>query len=264
VRHFIVYHNPQKMGPMDPQDVKLSIVTGKSVNKLLGDRIWLLMGEGKPRRFCLCATFIVDSIYPDEEKKPYPNLACGTEGIVFDPFVSLDGHPWFEELKTKQGNFAFGLQIVKERRFINGLVAAGALAPAPVPKTEGTRRRVGGGFGDHISNKEVELAAIKAVREYYRCRGWSVVSVEKDCLGYDLDCTKGKQLQHVEVKGIRGSLCSFIITPNELDASRGDPLFRLCAVTNTTDSPRFHWFSGERLSLEFRFEPASFYARPKE
>ena len=31
MRHFIVYHNPEKMGPMEPQDVELSIVTGKSV-----------------------------------------------------------------------------------------------------------------------------------------------------------------------------------------------------------------------------------------
>jgi hypothetical protein len=265
VRHFIVYHNPEKMGPLEPKDVELSIVTGKSVNGLLGDRIWLLMGEGRPRRVYLCATFIVDSVYPDEEEEPYPNLASGTEGVVFNPFVSLNNCPWFEEFKAKQGNFAFGLQAVKERRFINGLVAAGALTSAQVPKTDKVmRRKVGGGFGDLVSNKEVELAAIKAVRDYYKGRGWSVISVENECLGYDLDCTKGKQLQHVEVKGIRGSLCSFIITPNELDASRGDPLFRLCAVTNATDTPKFHWFSGERLLLDFRFEPASFYARPKE
>lgn len=125
--------------------------------------------------------------------------------------------------------------------------------------------KTGAGFGSAAENRLVEQAAIRAVTRDYKSRGWNVTSQEHRCLGYDLCCTHGKIVEHVEVKGIRGAVCSFIITANETQASRTDPLFKLWVVTNARiPSRRKLWrFPGAKLGTTFDLQLIAFVARPK-
>jgi hypothetical protein len=96
MRHFLVYHNPDAMGyslnENSAEESDFSIITNKPVRTLLGDRIWLITGEGRPRRYYLCETFIVDAIDRDQESV-YTNIAKGTEGQRFLPMIQLDDQP---------------------------------------------------------------------------------------------------------------------------------------------------------------------------
>jgi hypothetical protein len=53
VKHFVVYHNPEKMGYAAEAVPELCFVTNKPVGNLIGNRIWLIQGEAKPRRYVL-------------------------------------------------------------------------------------------------------------------------------------------------------------------------------------------------------------------
>jgi hypothetical protein len=97
---------------------------------------------------------------------PQRNLALGGKDRPFSKPVPIDAAPWFDTLRRKTGNFAFGLQHIKDRRVIAGLmqVAAGRKPP-------GSARRqgmgMGAGLGDAETNRLVERAAIKAIKRHY-------------------------------------------------------------------------------------------------
>jgi len=57
---------------------------------------------------------------------PQRNLALGDYDRPFDEPVPIDSAPWFEQLRRKTGNFAFGLQHIKDHRIIARLIQAAA------------------------------------------------------------------------------------------------------------------------------------------
>lgn len=121
----------------------------------------------------------------------------------------------------------------------------------------------GGGFGDPEQNARVERAAVSAVKRDYRARGWAVQSKESEKVGYDLLCSRGSVVQHVEVKGISGPVCSFPITAKEKKRAEDDPAFRLIAMTNALKANRreLSKFRGSEFLRKFRFAPTNFMAR---
>jgi Domain of unknown function (DUF3883) len=123
----------------------------------------------------------------------------------------------------------------------------------------------GAGIGEAEQNALVELAAVNAVTSEYRSRGWRVKSKESEKVGYDLLCRRGSAVHHVEVKGIRGAICSFMITANEKNKAELDPAFSLVAVTKALepDRRRLSEFTGPDLLRKFHFAPISFMARPR-
>lgn len=123
--------------------------------------------------------------------------------------------------------------------------------------------RGGAGFGDPGRNPAVERAAVIAVRADYEARGWKVVSFEAANLGYDLHCTTRGNIEHVEVKGVSGSVPSFPITRGELQCARVDPRFVLKVVTNALDDGKrkIHSWSGRGFLKEFTATPMTFMAR---
>lgn len=144
-----------------------------------------------------------------------------------------------------------------------GRHAASRAAPdAPQPHWVGG---AGGGFGNAEQNARVEQRAVLAVKRYYRSRGWAVESkeAEKPGPGYDLLCSRSSVVHHVEVKGIKGPHCSFVVTANEKQTAEADPEFWLIAVTRALDAKRRNLskFTGLELLRKFRFAPLSFMAR---
>jgi len=62
---------------------------------------------------------------------------------------------------------------------------------------------------------QIEISAVNKTIEYYENHGYEVKSVETDNVGWDLEAIKGSTKLLVEVKGHRGNVIHFGLTPNE-------------------------------------------------
>lgn len=111
--------------------------------------------------------------------------------------------------------------------------------------------RSGAGFGDAAANKLVEGAAVKAFKRRYRA--WQLDDRQKYNVGYDFCARRHAEERHVEIKGVRGSQPSFLITDNEVAVAQEDPLWSLCVVTEALSTrPKIHEWSGAEFLSQFR------------
>lgn len=91
---------------------------------------------------------------------------------------------------------------------------------------------------DPAIRKQVETAAIECVVQYYKSRGFDWSSVERDNVGWDLECVQGKLKLLVEVKGCSGA-AQVELTPNEYDAmKRFKHRYRLAIVSTALEDPQ--------------------------
>ena len=104
---------------------------------------------------------------------------------------------------------------------------------------------------DPEHNAKVEEAAVRTVRKHFENLGYTVESVEKDNVGWDLEAYLGeKRRLRIEVKGLSGSGPVVELTPKEykkLQEKADD--YRLAIVTDAISrTPRLMIcrFSGER------------------
>ena len=102
------------------------------------------------------------------------------------------------------------------------------------------------------------------VTRQFEEEGWTVESVERNKCGYDLVCTKEGRRKDVEVKGVRGTECKFIITAGELRQASSNPHFIICVVTEALlNAPKMSSYSGGRFLREFELNPISYWAVPR-
>lgn len=121
--------------------------------------------------------------------------------------------------------------------------------------------RSGAGFGDYKTNKKVEIAAIKKATNYLERNGYTVVSRERDKIGYDLEARKGNREIHVEVKGSSGNGGQCIITTQESEVAKNDPLFRIWIITDALSrNSKIIKFTGTKFLEEFELKPISYMA----
>ncbi|MBA3351214.1 MAG: hypothetical protein H0U23_02095 [Blastocatellia bacterium] len=117
---FLAYHNPEKMGERAIDLEVHAVLTKKEVPRIIGDRVWLVTGEGSPRKYYLCDWFIVDRIETIDD--PYfRKRISGRAGNFIRPMRRLDEHEWFPDFKRSNGNFGLGFQPINEVRFIKAL-----------------------------------------------------------------------------------------------------------------------------------------------
>ncbi len=111
-RHFVQYHNPEKMGHDCELSDEMSIFTNKPYSLLIvlpGNMVWLIAGDGHPRSYSLCYAFVVDEI-GESDDPAFAWYARGTEGRLFQPPLRIDHDPWFESFLRRQSNFSLGLR----------------------------------------------------------------------------------------------------------------------------------------------------------
>lgn len=102
---------------------------------------------------------------------------------------------------------------------------------------------------DPQSRKKIETVAINEIIKEYTERGFNVISVESENLGWDLEAVHKRTKLRIEVKGLSGEKVSVEITPNEFKNMKDyKDSYRLCVVTNCLASPLVHVFAycGER------------------
>jgi hypothetical protein len=144
MKHYIVYHSVEKMGttfrgPESGNSGEFCIVTRKKVDRLPGNIVWLISGEGKPRDYRLEHWFIVagtERIDDDE----FLSEAIGTEGVRLGG-IPLNGLPWFKAFSDSQNHFSLGLQPIKDE-FVANLAelarSKGFRVPAEIPEASPT------------------------------------------------------------------------------------------------------------------------------
>lgn len=119
----------------------------------------------------------------------------------------------------------------------------------------------GAGFGDYKTNKLVEAAAIKKATNFLQRNGYTVVSREKDKIGYDLEARKGSKEIHVEVKGSSGKGNQFLITRQETEMAKKDYLFQIWIITDSLSrKPEITRFTGVKFLEKFKLNPISYLA----
>jgi hypothetical protein len=147
---------------------------------------------------------------------------------------------WFVELSPNPAVKPF-------LRKVRALLDNGLAAKDPVSRGGGRW----GGKTDPERNAQVEQAAIAEVCKHYA--GYTVKSVEKDNLGWDLEAhlPGKKNALRLEVKGLFGSELQVGLTPREYRAFKAHiegtmANYRLCVVTRA--------LSGSPKLVIFRFD----------
>ena len=262
MEEYVQYHNADLMGYWceEEEEGNFGVVTNAHwAPKMVGKRIWLIGGEGKPRRYYLCYYFIVDWV-EEETQGNFRYLLGGTRGRRFTPPILLNEFPWFKAFLRSQQNFRFGLRKIDEE-FVDALYKVGGVSKVAERKSISS---VGAGFGDALTNRRVEEAAVEVVSSFYKHLGWKVQSVEADRIGFDLLCVKGEEEKHVEVKGVKGNAIAFFVTAGEVERARIDPNFTLCVVTEALTVPKMRCFSGREFLQKFVLKPVTYRAEMKE
>ncbi|MCE4517948.1 protein NO VEIN domain-containing protein [Xanthomonas hortorum] len=91
---------------------------------------------------------------------------------------------------------------------------------------------------DAAMNVLVEAAAIDAVSEHYESLDYTVKSVEKENLGWDLEVSRDAKTHKIEVKGVSADTIYFELTPNEYRMLREHPeTYQVSVVCSALDTP---------------------------
>lgn len=132
MRHFIAYHNTEKMGRRLHDGDPLRLLTNKRINHLLQNVVWFISGEGaRVRQFSLGSVFSVAEV-GETADQGFKRFAAGP-GHVFRPPIPVNDLPWFSELLRATGHFAFGVHEVKDEAVIGGLIEVAAKDGYEVP-----------------------------------------------------------------------------------------------------------------------------------
>jgi len=257
-----------------PTDINFNWYTARKAffNRVrANDNLWLVSSSRKPHpaKWALVARVFVHrkQEIPGVER-PFRIIGSPSKSQRLDYRSQSDLTPTLRNLEFASGKMiksrgrAIGKALQSIRRLTDRDVVLLTEHAQENPFTlenslEEAIKNGGAGFGDPETNRRVERAAILHVESLYRSAGWLVVSREKEHLGYDLLCKKdGKELC-LEVKGIRQTIQSFIITKKEKDTAK-DARFRLCLVTSALTNPELIEYTGFELLRNFDFTALAF------
>jgi len=120
MRHFIAYHNVERIGRRLAEGDPHGVDTKKPVAQLIGEYVWFIEGLGSaPKEYFLSSLFVVTDTGPSASDA-FRNEASGP-GHTFVPPPRLNDLSWFQELFRSVAHFSTGLQEVTEPRLIEEL-----------------------------------------------------------------------------------------------------------------------------------------------
>ena len=117
MRHFIAYHNADRMGYADIE--RLRVLTSKPVgNDLIGHCVWLIVGKGKREKtYFLGSRFTIADI-AESEVAGFAHQVIGHHGRVFAPLVPLADLDWFNDFRRSIQNFSLGFRKITDQQVI--------------------------------------------------------------------------------------------------------------------------------------------------
>jgi hypothetical protein len=115
-KHYVQYHKTDEYGPPECRPGDFTIHTSKSVDGLHGCTIWLISGEGSPKKYFIGCYFVVDETGDHPSDKPgFKHWASGKQGQKLRPPIPLDGFPWFHDLRASLFEFGAGLSDIQPK-----------------------------------------------------------------------------------------------------------------------------------------------------
>jgi len=122
---------------------------------------------------------------------------------------------------------------------------------------------------------KVEKSAIEYVSNHYQSLGYTILDVQKENKGWDLEASKGRSTLKIEVKGLAGNAMDFLLSKNEYEkmrASENREIYRICVVTNALTSPELttflkyskNWVAEDDPTLVLQFEAKTIRATLQE
>lgn len=118
MEHYVQYRNPALVGGDCMEGIGGDFVIGTNkglVYRLPGNTVWLICGQGRPRRYFLRSRFLVEEVGEAADDPIFRYYAQGQVGQWLQPPLPLDRLPWFAEFRHLQSNFSFGLNPIPER-----------------------------------------------------------------------------------------------------------------------------------------------------
>ena len=129
MNHFVGYHNLERMEKEAAQDVdetdedddseeessveqeshQFGFVIRKKPERFVGNVIWAIQGQGKPRDYYLYNWSIVDG-FEKLEGDRFAYRVYGSRGESFPEGILLNDLDWFPEFRKVNANFSLGLQ----------------------------------------------------------------------------------------------------------------------------------------------------------
>lgn len=128
MRHFIAYHNAEKMGYEYKPSGEYSFFTRKAptfLERTIGSMVWVVNGSRSTVRnttYTLCAIYRADDVV-DAKVAGFDYIVVGTVGHNFDPPIQLNHLPWFSGFLKSQSNFSLGINEIKYSKAIDYLNA---------------------------------------------------------------------------------------------------------------------------------------------
>ncbi len=134
MKHFVGYHNFEAMEAASEEEAAIDevesaqtgddeeapesgvdggrpfgFVTRKKSDRFIGNVIWGVQGQGKPREYYLFDWFIVDTANQLEGERFSAQLR-GMKGIRIPDGIYLNDLDWFPEFRKANSNFSLGIQ----------------------------------------------------------------------------------------------------------------------------------------------------------
>jgi len=127
MRHFVAYHNTEKMGHPLHAGEPLRLLTNKPVNRLLQNNVWFVTGEGAGAwRYSLSSEFRVAEVGETTEDG-FKRFAFGP-GHVFQPPVPSNDMERFPEVLSATWHFGLDVQEITDEAVIEGFIQLAAQA----------------------------------------------------------------------------------------------------------------------------------------
>jgi hypothetical protein len=124
MRHFVAYHNRDKMGE---HSRPFQAYTNKTIHDLQDNVVWVVEGLGRsPKQYNLVSWFIVRNL----ERSPHEAFKIALYGddrnndrhrYEFKERIRLNEFDWFSDFRRRMGNFGFGLQPVTDDEIVSHL-----------------------------------------------------------------------------------------------------------------------------------------------
>lgn len=124
MKHFVAYHNTQRMGQEFGAAVALRFQSKKlaSVKSSVGNRIWVIQGDRKGAKmaFSLRAAYVGKSVKSIGDNT---YVITGNRTVKFAPPLLVNDFEWFRDLYKAQNNFSFGFNQIGDDTVIAALNA---------------------------------------------------------------------------------------------------------------------------------------------
>lgn len=122
-------------------------------------------------------------------------------------------------------------------------------------------------FFDNALIRKIEEAAVLLITNELKSQGWTITSREHEAnLGFDLECCRGSELMHLEVKGTNDSFASFNLQASQYEAASKNKHWKIAVVTNALhpENAKVTYYEGDTFLNSFEIDPLQYRASLKD